>query len=227
MSCSHIKFLILALLAIFLAQPAHAARDKELIARIQDRYEGLKSFTANFDQTLLHKESGSQEKRNGRLLFKKPLQIRWQTEKPHEETLIATDREIWDYLPDEEIAYRYSPELIKDSRSIIQVITGQAALSKDFQVKGQGSEGNLAKLALYPREPTTQMVEATIWVDPDSGFIKRARIVDFYGNENDVRFTRFDPDAAIAASQFKFTPPANVEVEDRLDRKVLEKDLFN
>ena len=213
--------------ALLWALPAAGAGDAASYADlIRKRYETLKSFTADFEQTLTHKESGSVEKRNGRLLFQKPLLIRWQTARPHEETLVVTGKEIWDYLPDEDIAYRYPPSLVQDSRSIIQVLTGQSAMTRDFDVKVAGNEGDLVRLMLYPHEPAPQMVEATIWVDPASGYIRRAKIIDFYGNANDVRFTAFKPDARIAPAEFRFTPPADVEVEDRIDRTVQERELF-
>ena len=193
---------------------------------IQQRYDKLNSFSASFEQTLTHKESGSVEKRQGTLLFQKPLLIRWQTAKPHAETLVVTAKEIWDYLPDEEVAYRYPPSLAKDSRSIIQVITGQAVLTKDFEVKDEGLENGLAKLRLYHKEPAPQMVEALIWVEPGSGYIRRASIVDFYGNINDVRFIEFKPDTGPKASDFSFTPPKGVEVEDRIDHAAPERELF-
>lgn len=208
---------------LWLAPAANAAN---LAAVIQQRYETLKSFSADFEQTLTHKESGSVERRQGSLLFQKPLLIRWQTAKPHEETLVVTAKEIWDYLPDEEVAYRYPPSLVRDSRSIIQVITGQATLTKDFDVKPEGSEQGLAKLRLYPKEPAPQMVEAVIWVEPDNGYIRRASIVDFYGNTNEVRFTSFKPDVRLKASDFSFTPPKGIEVEDRIDHDVPERELF-
>ena len=215
-------------LLVLWSQPA-ASADSEAIRYadlIRTRYEALKSFTADFEQTLTHKESGSVEKRKGRLLFQKPLLIRWQTAKPHEETLVVTGKEIWDYLPDEDIAYRYPPSLVQDSRSIIQVLTGQSAMNRDCDVKAAGKDGGLMRLLLYPHEPTPQMVEAAIWVEPESGYIRRANIVDFYGNANDVRFTSFRPDARIAPAEFRFTPPAGVEVEDRIDRHVEERELF-
>ena len=139
---------------------------------------------------------------------------------------MVTAKEIWDYLPDEEVAYRYPPSLVRDSRSIIQVITGQAALTKDFEVKPEGEEQGLAKLRLYPKEPAPQMVEALIWVEPGSGYIRRASIVDFYGNTNEVRFTSFKPDARLKSSDFSFTPPKGIEVEDRIGRDVPERELF-
>ena len=217
---------MLALAAGLVLIAATAAQASDIANTIQARYEKLRTFSATFEQTLTHKESGSVEKRQGNLLFQKPLLIRWQTDKPHEETLVVTNKEIWDYLADEEIAYRYPLELVRDSRTIIQVITGQAALTKDFDVKEDGQENGLAKLHLYPKEAAPQMVEALLWVEPSTGYIRRASIIDFYGNSNDVRFTQFKPDTSLKASDFTFTAPKGVEVEDRIDRKVQERELF-
>ena len=217
---------IFALAAGLVLMAATAAQASDIANTIQARYEKLRTFSATFEQTLTHKESGSVEKRQGNLLFQKPLLIRWQTDKPHEETLVVTNKEIWDYLADEEIAYRYPLELVRDSRTIIQVITGQAALTKDFDVKEDGQENGLAKLHLYPKEAAPQMVEALLWVEPSTGYIRRASIIDFYGNSNDVRFTQFKPDTSLKASDFTFTAPKGVEVEDRIDRKVQERELF-
>ena len=214
------------ILAAGLVLMAATAQASDIANTIQARYEKLRTFSATFEQTLTHKESGSVEKRQGNLLFQKPLLIRWQTDKPHEETLVVTNKEIWDYLADEEIAYRYPLELVRDSRTIIQVITGQAALTKDFDVKEAGTENGLAKLHLYPKEAAPQMVEALLWVEPATGYIRRASIIDFYGNSNDVRFTQFKPDTSLKASDFTFTAPKGVEVEDRIDRKVQERELF-
>lgn len=217
---------VLALAAGLVLFAASAAQASDIATTIQARYDKLRTFSATFEQTLTHKESGSVEKRQGNLLFQKPLLIRWQTDKPHEETLVVTSKEIWDYIIDEEIAYRYPLELVRDSRSIIQVITGQAALTKDFDVKEDGQENGLAKLHLYPKEAAPQMVEALLWVEPATGYIRRASIIDFYGNSNDVRFTQFKPDTTLKASDFTFTAPKGVEVEDRIDRKVQERELF-
>ncbi len=175
---------------------------------------------------MTHKESGATEKRQGRILFRKPFQIRWQTSSPEKELLVVTDKEIWDYLPDEKLAYRYSPELLRDSRGIVQVLTGSAALNRDFDVRNAGSENGLTKLKLLPNEPVPQMIEAMIWVEPETGFIKRAALTDFYGNTNDVKLTGFRPDAGTNAADFKFAPPAGTEVEDRIDRNVPERELF-
>lgn len=211
------------IICLSLAGTAQAAG---IIEEIQAKYEKINSIAASFSQSLLHKESGAEEKRTGTLHFKKPLQVRWETAKPHPETLVITAKEIWDYLPDEEIVYKYAPQLVQDSRSLIQVVTGQARLDKDFDVKEEGEEGGLVKLRLYPKEPSPQMVEAIIWVDSNSKLIKKASIIDFYGNINQIAFTQMSPNASLPKDVFTFTPPKGIEVEDRTDNKLEERELF-
>lgn len=214
-------YAVLILLALPTLGPA-----RELEAGLQKTYDKMNAFKASFTQRLTHKESGSVEERKGTLLFRKPLLVRWETAKPHAEVLIVTDKEIWDYLPDEEVAYRYPPQLVRDSRSLIQVVTGQARLDEDFTVKEEGEEKGLRKLRLYPKDPTPQMVEGVIWVDA-ANLIRKAVILDFYGNSNEVAFTELIPDAALPANTFTFTPPEGVEVENRLDKEIQERELFN
>ncbi|MDO5536817.1 MAG: outer-membrane lipoprotein carrier protein LolA [Desulfovibrionaceae bacterium] len=224
--CSLFLVLLLSLALLpAAAGPALAAGD--IAVTIRDRYAALGSFQAEFTQYLLHRESGQKEKREGTLYFKKPLFISWETKKPAAENLIINDREIWDYIVDEGVAYRYPRELVNDSRSLIQVVTGQALFSQDFDLAGTGTEGRLTVLTLYPKDPVPTLVEARLYVDPEKGYIQRAVITDFYGNENDVRFTSFIPDARIPDKTFRFTPPKGVDVEDRVEKSGVEsRDLF-
>ena len=110
-----INMKILALSALLLTAmsgftPAcHAADDAGVpIARLQAVYAEMQSFRAKFTQSLTHQESGTTEMRQGTLLFRKPLLVRWETAEPHAELVLITDKEIWSCLPDENLAYRYS-----------------------------------------------------------------------------------------------------------------------
>jgi outer membrane lipoprotein carrier protein len=184
-------------------------------AALQKKYDGIDSMRAEFTQILRHKESGSQENRTGVLLFKKPLLVRWETKAPAPELLVVTKAEIWNAFPDEEVAYKYPLSLVEDSRSIIRVVTGQARLDQDFTIEDEGKEDGLTKLRLFPKEPVQGLVEAIFWVDGDSGLIRRFRIYDFYGNENEITFTNQKTGVSLPDKDFSYTPPKAVQVEDR------------
>lgn len=212
---------------LLLAPAAHAAEPANILTSlIQKRYEAMHSFSAAFTQVLTHAESGAEERRTGRLLFAKPFRLRWETGAPGPETLVINEKEVWDYVPDEETAYRYAPEVAADSASLVKVVTGQSRLDQDFSVERQADENGLAVLRLYPKEPSAQVVEAVLWAEKTSGLIRRVRILDFYGNANDITFTRLTPDAPASDSAFRFTPPAGVEVEDLQGQHAPERPLL-
>lgn len=194
---------------------------------IQKRYDAVTTLKAAFTQKLLHRESGSTETRNGTLLFRKPLLVRWETGGKNPEVLVISAQDIWNFLPDEELAYRYPLDLVQDSKSIIKVITGQAKLDQDFNVVEEGQEEGLSRLHLYPKEPVQQLTEAILWVDPQENLIRRVRVYDFYGNENEIDFTSLEANAPVADKSFSFTPPKGTEVQDRMKEGAPEKQLFN
>ncbi len=210
------KFLAAAAaLCVILAAPAVSRADDALVGKIQAHYQKVSSLSGEFKQILVHKESGSRTEQAGNLAFRKPLLVRWEVTTPRREELIVVNaKELWDYIPGEEIVYKYPVSLVQDSRTMIKVITGQADLREDFKVKAAGREDGLNKLKLIPKEATQQITMAVIWVS-DDGTIKRAMIQDFFGNENDITFTSLDFDVPMQDSLFKFTPPAGVEMQDR------------
>ncbi len=223
----YITCIFCALAVMLFGSAATAAGDQgtdAVLKQVQAAYASMQTFRASFTQQLFQRETGSTETRRGRILFKKPLFIRWESEKPHEELLIVNDKEIWNYLPGEELAYRYSRTLAEDSRSILQVITGQSPLDKDFEVKNLGEEKDgLLHLQLFPREPSTEMTEVQLWIDKKSSLIRRARVMDFYGNTNGIDLGKIESGVSVPESSFRFTPPPDIEVEDHIERKGPEK----
>ncbi len=203
------KKYILAMALILLSTSAMAATLEE---KIQSKYQEVNTLGTTFEQSLVHKESGSTQKRSGTLLFSKPFLVRWETQSPHAELLLIGSDMVWNFLPEEEVAYTYSPDIVEGSRPLVQVITGQAQLSKDFAVKNEGKDNGYTKLILYPHEPTPDMVEAVIWVD-DAMLIRKASIIDFYGNSNTLTFTKVEVNPALPKEAFTFTPPKGVDVE--------------
>ena len=99
-----ILFACAAALLLISVGASHAAAPA-ITGEMQKKYESMQSFTAEFTQRLVHQESGSEETRQGTLAFQKPLRVRWETKAPHAELLVITDKDVWDYLPDEELAF--------------------------------------------------------------------------------------------------------------------------
>lgn len=215
-----------ALVLLFLHTVLTTAQAGTLAARLQAAYAAVDTMRTEFTQELTHKESGSREKRSGVLLFKKPLLVRWETQKPSPELLVVGKKAIWNVFPDEELAYKYSLAIAEDSGGIIKVVTGQARLDQDYDLEDEGRDGDLVTVRLYPRQPSQSLVEAALWIDPATWLIKKIRVFDFYGNENEITFTRQETGASVKDERFDYAPPGDFLVEDRTSRTELDKPLL-
>lgn len=174
-------------------------------------YGKAKTITANYTQTLIHKDSGNEEVRSGKFFIKRPNLVRWVTQKPAKELLIVNNEAVWNYLEDEEVVYKYPKDLANESQNALLFLLGDRTVDSDFYVEDGDEKGTYM---LFPKEPKADLTEATIWLDETACTIKRLRIVDFYGNVNDLTFSDVQFDTTVKDSLFSFTPPAGVDVED-------------
>lgn len=196
-----------------------AAFAESLSDKIQKKYSIVSTMDSEFTQKITHKESGSIKDRKGTLIFKKPMLVRWETTFPSPELIIVNKNDLWDIFSDEQLAYKYPANMVEASTNIIRVITGQSRLDQDFSVEEQGNDGSLAKLIIYPNEPTQSLVEATLWIDPTTAVIKKLVIVDFYGNTNEVSFVKQSVGVAIDDKVFQYIPPKSYTVENRSEKE--------
>ncbi len=210
---------VFLLLTTVLVATAHAKTDP-LVGELQATYESLDSFEAKFKQTLKNTATGEEEERSGMFFFKKPELIRWENLKPEEELLVVGKDVVWDYFKDEQVVYKYTVDKVLESKTMIRFISGQARLDQDFYIKRETSplageaKSKLIKLNLVPKEPETQLVQAYVWVDPDTKLLKRILLQDFYGNENEMSFEDIDLNPVLPPELFMFAPPPDAEVFD-------------
>lgn len=218
--------LYLVLISCCLTGYAHAegpGSAAEIPDVIQKRYETLKTFQADFVQELTNIASGEVDVRKGRIWFKQPSQVRWETTKPEKELLVIGPDVAWNYIEDEELALKYSVTSLLDSKTILRFISGQANLKEDFIVKTewQGADEVRSRwgqgytvLQLVPKEAEPSMVLAYIGVEPNTGLLRQVMIVDFYGNGNELRLANVELDVELKSDMFTFIPPEGTQIED-------------
>lgn len=208
-------FFLLLMLSSGLAQA------EDIAVKIQNQYEKLSSFSADFTQELTNAASKQTQERAGIILFKQPQFIRWETKTPEPELLIVGDQTVWNYFPDEELALKFKFNQVFTSKTMLRFLSGKANIRADFVVKDQGEEGGFTKLRLIPKEPEPGLVLAYLWVDPASFMLKKVLVVDFYGNGNQVALENLKLNPKIKDSLFEFEPPEGVEVEDNTIEKLI------
>ena len=221
------RIALLVMLMTFCFGPAAFAAEtilpEDMPDVIQKRYETLRTFKAEFVQELTNVASGDVEVRKGRIWFKQPSQVRWETTEPEKELLVVGPEYAWDYIEDEKLAIKYSVASLLDSKTVLRFLSGQANIKEDFVVKTewQGADEVRAKwgkgfvvMQLVPKEAEPGMVLAYIGVEPETGLLRQVMIVDFYGNGNEVRLSKVELDPKLGPDMFAFTPPEGTQIED-------------
>ncbi len=210
-------FSFFCLFIVFL-QDFSAYANPALIDEIQKKYKETQTFKADFVQELYHKESQHTQKKSGIFSYQQESNIRFDGIKPYEELLVINAREIWNYIPDEEIAYKYNASLLANSNNIFSVITGKSALNNDFEVEFKEdvllNGKKMHFLLLYPNGPTLELTQAELHIDPRTKLIVQAKVIDFYGNTNTLTFNNIQTNIKLSSTLFSFTPPKGIDIED-------------
>lgn len=219
-------FACAAALLLISAGASHAAAPA-ITGEMQKKYESMQSFTAEFTQRLVHQESGSEETRQGTLAFQKPLRVRWETKAPHAELLVITDKDVWDYLP----RTRSWPTSIRRKWSTTPAPSFRSSPARAASTRISPSRPSRTTTDWPCSGSTPKILLRSLW-RRSSGWtkgtklIKKAQILDFYGNTNEVALTSLTPDASIKAGTFQFTPPQGITVENLMNQDAPERPLL-
>lgn len=196
-----------------------ALADVSILHDVEQAYQNMKNFKAEFNQELFHRESNTTQKRTGSIEFMPEMFIFWKTNAPDRELIVCNDKEVWNYLPDEELAYRYSPKVLETSHAILNVITGQAKLEDKFEMElvSKDDAKHTAEFILYPLDANPQMVEVTLTINTNDNRIQKIIVLDFFGNLNTIEFTKFNANISLDKKHFALKLPKDVEIEDHFN----------
>ena len=199
---------------IFALTGVWCAHASDLTDQIQKRYDTLQSFRGFFLQKLTNASSREVQERLGTITFVRPRFIRWETTSPEQELLIIGKDTVWEYFPEEETVYRYSVEQVLSSKTMIRFLSGEANLKEDFTVKDLGMDGEYRHLKLVPKEPEPNLVEGEVWVRPGQDMLEKIKLLDFFGNVNELELSGLELDVPVDPKEFTLVPPKGTEIVD-------------
>lgn len=181
----------------------------ELIAKIQQRYDNIRSLKADFVQETHSQATNLGTSARGTLYVRKPEFMRWQYEEPEQWFLIRGEKS-WHYVADDKTVYEQTirfPELLRlfsDPGKIVETFR-ITRISAD-----QGS--GLHRLELLPRDPEFPASMLTIWVDSSSYLVVRVKTEDSLGNVNDISLSNIQVNLPLPGNLFKLDIPEGAEV---------------
>ena len=214
------KKVLIAIIALGAAGSANAQSPDIVMDRAVKAYSALNSVRAEFRQSITNPVTGTSSTSRGVLLRKDPNLLSINFTDPKGDRIVSDGQSLWIYLPS-----TAPGQVIKTSakanNALALVDPGGAFLSSPstrFTMSGAGtttiSGRKMHVVNLVPKKENGIFTRATVWVDAESNFIRQFEVTDANGLKRVVTITAIQPNASVAASEFRFTPSKAVRILD-------------
>jgi outer membrane lipoprotein carrier protein len=206
---------LLALLALSMAAAASPAADVHTIAQAVDRhYNHLQTLQAEFSE--IYRGGGAERTESGTLFLQKPGKMRWQYRLPQGKLFLSDGQNAWLYLPEDRQVRKTPSRKLDDLRSPLAFLLGKAHLEKELDGLALAPDvtplipGDVV-LRGVPKGLASSVNQVMLEVAADYR-ITRIQIEAADGTETEYRFSGQKENVEIPSENFRFTPPAGVEV---------------
>lgn len=207
------RFCQVATLVLMMSGMPIAQAPDELIARLQQKYEALESFSADFEQ--MFQGGGVQLRESGIVKMKKPGKMYWEYRQPTPKFFIADGKKSYFYLPQDKQVIVSDLDLENASTPLLFLV-GRGKIQEDFQVELEEVEKPLQAenllVRLTPKRPQGGYSYLMLEIDPSTYLIYRLIVIEPIGNRNEYIMKNIRENIRISDQQFRFKLPKDVEV---------------
>jgi outer membrane lipoprotein carrier protein len=194
-----------------------APKVHDIAQAVDAHYDHLRTLEAQF--TEVYEGVGVQRTESGTLWLKKPGKMRWEYRSPKEKLFISDGKTAWFYVPDDRQARHTPVKNLDDLRSPLGLLLGKTKLEKELQGLSLAVDtapmtpGNVV-LRGIPKGLAGQVNDILLEVTPNHE-IARIVLNQEDGSTTEYRFQDQKENVEIQDKNFRFTPPAGVEVTEQ------------
>ncbi len=198
-----------------LSAPRVLSAADRVAAQVQSFYERTETLQTDFSQTYYHALYRRTERDRGRMALHKPGRIRFDYEGG--KVMVNNGAYLTVYDPGEEGDVGQYMKMRANQDALHQgfgFLTGERRLDEDYNYRlldAARYRWRGAVLELRPRQADANIRRVLLYVDTHptrAGVVHRIRIDDHDGNRNTLTFRNMRFNRTIAASHFRYTPPA-------------------
>ena len=187
---------------------------EELAARIQQRYDTIRDFEADFVQTYQGGLLRTKTTEQGTVAIKRPGRMRWVYTKPERKEFVSNGERIYSYIPrDKQVIV--SPMPASDQTTPALFLTGRGHLVRDFTVtftEMPGAAQGTVGLKLVPRRADPEFEWLMLAVDPATLQIRHLLALDRQGGRSTFTFNNLKENRNLSDTIFDFQVPRGVDV---------------
>jgi outer membrane lipoprotein carrier protein len=199
------RLFVAAAFCLFAVQTANAGA----IDKLHRFLESTKTVRADFAQIVVAKNGRKPQQSTGVMMFSRPGKFRWQIEKPYSQLLVGDGEKVWIYDPDlRQVTAKKVGAALGGTPAAL--LAGDNAFEKNFTLRELGDREGMEWLEAIPKTPDSGFEKITLGFAGND--LKAMELFDNFGQTTSLLFARLERNPPLAASLFRFTPPAGVDV---------------
>jgi outer membrane lipoprotein carrier protein len=208
----------LGLLLVLCAPPGVAlgqsTQSPDALARaLQNRYQGVRDFSADFVHSYRGGVLRTQTMERGIVLIKKPGLMRWTYTSPEKKEFISDGSQVYSYIPADRqvIVTKLPPDDQATTPALF--LAGKGDIARDFSAEfTQSPVPGATGLKLTPGRREPEYDYLIVAVDPGTLQIRALTTRDRQGGDSTLVFANLKENQGISDKQFVFRVPRGVEV---------------
>jgi len=202
----------MALAVLALAVPARADALKDVLARLQARYDDTRTMQADFRQTVESKTLAGTLESKGKVAFEKPNRMRWDYDPPDPQTIVGDGETLWIYQPDLKQVIKAPLSQAFQSSTPVSFLAGLGRVERDFDATLVRDEPERWVLKLIPKQKQSGVGLLELGVRKTDGSVAEATVTDAAGTTTRIFFSDERRNVTLQPDLFRFSPPPGVDV---------------
>jgi outer membrane lipoprotein carrier protein len=200
--------------ALSVTAVAQSKPTADALARsLQQRYQGIKDFSADFVHSYRGGVLKTQSEERGKVSVKKPSRMHWTYTAPEKKEFVSDGVKIYSYIPQDRqvIVSNVPPDNQATTPALF--LAGKGDISRDFSATyAQATIPGSVALKLTPRHNQPDYEYLVVALDPTSLQIRALITRDHEGGESTLAFTNLKENQGISDKEFAFKIPKGVDV---------------
>ena len=211
--------LIALILLGLLTSASHPMTGEEVIKKVRKRYEKLKRFSADFEQTFEWKLAQETHTFRGTLYLKKPNRFRLETET---QTVVSDAKQVWTYIHANEQVILTSYSELRGTPKWEDLLFeyGEDYDARYVAMEKVGDKKcHLVELIPKEQDKDADVVRMKVWVDPKEWVVLKVAYVDSNGDGTTYRLSNVAINPKMDDALFSFQVPEGVDVVDMREQR--------
>jgi len=193
---------------------------REVMKRLQARYEKTKDLQADFSQKTTIEGFERPMTSSGKVYIKKPGRLRWRYLEPSSEDIYVDRDDVKVYVPEHKQVMVGKLTHMAASRAPLELLQGAAKLDASFDAEPTSGKsrgiGGIRLVTLVPKsrdgEAHGNVQKIVVEVFPKTYFIRTVALHEISGNVAVFEFSNLKPNLGLGNEVFDFKTPPDTEV---------------